>query len=288
MQKRNVLSSPRLTQLRRKRKRAFRIKFSIFFMAGVLVLVGLSFATRINKLNIDKVMVEGNKVVETEDLEQEIKNDLSGRYFWLFPRTNFLIYPKNKIRNDLANKFKRVKKVSFNVENFKTLHVSIEEYEGKYLWCGIVIPVLNNNVEQKCYFMDSGGYIFDEAPYFSGQVYFKFFGGINLQKEDPSGNYFAPEYFGKIITLKDNMEKMNLKPTSFWFESQDEVDISLAGEPSMSPRVIFKIDSDYQKLTENLQAAISTEPLQTELKDKFYSLQYIDLRFGNKVYYRFK
>jgi len=250
--------------------------------------VGLSFATRINKLNIDKVIVEGNKVVENKDLEQQIKNDLAGRYLWLFPKTNFLIYPKIKIRNDLTSKFKRVKRVSFNVENFKTLRVSIEEYEGKYLWCGKVIPVLNNNIGQECYFMDKAGYIFDAAPYFSGQVYFKFYGGMNSEKENPSGNYFAPEYFGRIITLKDNMEKMNLKPTAFWFESQDEVDISLAGEPSMSPRIIFKVDSDYQKLGENLQAAISTEPLQTELKNKFYLLQYIDLRFGNKVYYRFK
>jgi hypothetical protein len=56
----------------------------------------------------------------------------------------------------------------------------------------------------------------------------------------------------------------------------------------MGPEIIFKIDSDFQKIAENLQAAITTEPLQTDFKNKYSSLLYIDLRFGNKVYYKFR
>ena len=47
------------------------------------------------------------------------------------------------------------------------------------------------------------------------------------------------------------------------------------------------LDSDFEKLAENLQAALMTEPLQSDFKNKFSSLLYIDLRFGNKVYYKF-
>jgi nucleoside-diphosphate-sugar epimerase len=39
---------------------------------------------------------------------------------------------------------------------------------------------------------------------------------------------------------------------------------------------------------ENLDAAIDTEPLKSKLKNKFSSLEYIDLRYGNKVYDKFK
>ena len=56
----------------------------------------------------------------------------------------------------------------------------------------------------------------------------------------------------------------------------------------MGPEIIFKADSDFNQIIENLQSVLTTEPLQTEFKTKYSSLLYIDLRFGNKVYYKFK
>jgi len=56
----------------------------------------------------------------------------------------------------------------------------------------------------------------------------------------------------------------------------------------MGPEIIFKADSNFEKIIENLQSVLSTEPLQSDFKNKYSSLLYIDLRFGNKVYYKFK
>jgi cell division septal protein FtsQ len=117
--KHSVLNSPRLSELRRKRKRAFRLKVIIFLILFVAVITGLSFATRINKLNIDTVTIEGNKVIESKDIKQVIKNDLTGQYLWLFPKTNFVIYPKHKIKDDLMEKFKRIKTISLQLRILK-------------------------------------------------------------------------------------------------------------------------------------------------------------------------
>ena len=54
------------------------------------------------------------------------------------------------------------------------------------------------------------------------------------------------------------------------------------------PKIIFKINADFQNIAENLQAAINTEPLQSKFKNKYGTLQYIDLRFENKVYDKFQ
>ena len=153
-----------------------------------------------------------------------------------------------------------------------------------------MIPVLRDSInDNKCYFLDSDGYIFDKAPYFSGDVYFKFYGDSLLSNENPSGSYLMKDKFSKIIEFKNSIEKMNLKPTSFYLnENGEEGNFSLFGEPGISPKIIFKVDGDYEKLAENLQAAISVDPLKTNLKTKSSSLLYLDLRFGNKVYYKFK
>jgi hypothetical protein len=93
----------------------------------------------------------------------------------------------------------------------------------------------------------------------------------------------------KIVEFKNAIEKIGLKPTAFWWDESKKIgNFSLLGEPGSSPYIVFNMDSDYQKLAENLQAAISVEPLKGELKTKISSLLYLDLRFGNKVYYKFQ
>ena len=290
IKKRDVLSSPRLSQLKKKKKKYFRNKVIIILFIFMILIVGLSLASHIKKINIDSIEISGNKIIDTVDLKDLIQSDLNGHYFGFFSKTNFLIYPKNKIKNDLITKFKRIKDISIDINNFRTLNISITEREGKYLWCGNDLPIADNNSILNCYFLDSQGYIFDQAPYFSGEIYFKFYGTDNSIKNDPAGVYFLPEYFEKIISLKENIEKMGLKPTIFYLENSEDADIYLSSPNTLieRPKVTFKLNSDYEKLAENLEAAIKTEPLKSNLKNKYSSLQYIDLRFGNKVYYKFK
>lgn len=264
--KSNVLNSPRLLELKRKRRRVLEKKI-LFFLLGFLILVsGLVFVSRLEKLNISETNIIGNKVLDSKMIETVVKKDTQGYYLWLFPKTNFLLYPENQIRADLSNQFKIIKDVSLVINNIKTLEISLIEREAKYIWCGDNFPAEKN----QCYFMDNTGYIFDEAPYFSGNVYFKFFGKI--------------QYFDKLISLKENMEKMGLAPILVFYKDTGDVNINL----SSGAEIRFKSDSNFNKVAENLQTALSTEPLQTDFKKKYSLLLYIDLRFGNKVYYKFQ
>jgi hypothetical protein len=135
--------------------------------------------------------------------------------------------------------------------------------------------------------MDQKGYIFDEAPYFSGNVYFKFYGPNGGDPANPVGTYFLKDKFDEIAEFKDTLKEFGMNPADFWLDENGDANISLSSGPGTGPKIIFKIDSDYEKIAESLQAAITTEPLQTELTNKFSSLLYIDLRFGNNIYYKF-
>ena len=289
MRKKVVLNSPRLMELRRKKHKTARKKTIIFLIIIFIIVVAISFASRITAFNIDKIVISGNKIIETKDIESIVKNEIAGDYLWIFPKTNFLIYPKHQILNELNSKYKRLKSISINVDKFKTLEVSVSEYEGKYLWCGATIPAPTSSLKESCYFMDSSGYVFDQAPYFSGSIYFKFYGNGISKTGDPSGSYFMKSNFAKIIGFKNTIEKLDLKPTAFWTdENREEGNFAISGTPGVGPYIIFKINTDYEKLAENLQAAISTDPLRSDLKSKFNSLQYLDLRYDNKVYFKFK
>ena len=290
MANKKVLSSPRILELKKQKRKASSKKFIIFVVIFLIIFFSLAALSRISGFKIRTISILGNRIVETKDIESIVQNDLEGHYLFLFPKNNFLIYPKNKIKKDLAITYKRLKDISLDASNIKNISINVSEYDGKYLWCGNLIPALRSNLnDNKCYFLDDSGYIFDEAPYFSGKVYFKFYGSIEGDKI--IGNNYLPKNFNKIVAFKKNLEDVNLNPTNFWVTYHPEGDegtFSLSGEPVMSPYVIFNMDSDYAKIAENLQSALGVEPLRTDIQNKFSTLQYLDLRFGNKVYYKFK
>ena len=284
MKRKDVLHSPKLLELKKKRRQTFFNKILLSLIAFSAIFAGLVFVSRLDKLNIFEIEVIGNKVVETELIKEVVKNNLEGYYLWFLPKSNFLLLPKNKIKNELTVRFKRLKDISFDLGNTGVLSVSFSEREGKYIWCGENLPEAGaKSEESSCYFVDESGYVFDQAPYFSGEVYFKFFGPV-------SDSYFSPDLFEKIIVLKENLSNMGMKPTSLYIKNDGDMEIYLSSNkmPPDAPKIIFKDTFEAEKLSENLQAALATEPLQSDFKNKYSSLLYIDLRYGNKVYYKFQ
>lgn len=290
MKKRNVLNSPRLSALKKKRRRILQNKILVYVGIFLILFIGLIFIFRINKLNINTIIITGNKVIDTSSINEVVESNIQGNYFYFLPKSNFLLVPKNKIKNDLADKFKRLKDISFKVENTNTLSIALSEREGKYIWCGESIPEVEITIDEKpCYFTDQEGYIFDIAPYFSGDVYFRFFGPLGLNEtNNPMGSYFAPNIFTKLVSLKNILLDLNLKPVSMLVKNSGDVEIYLSSSGTNNPKIILKSDFDLGKLSENLQAALDTEPLKSNIKNKYSSLLYIDLRYGNKVYFKFK
>ncbi len=286
MQKRNVVNSPRLLELKNTRRRIFIRKVVIIVLGFLLILGSLVFISRIKQLNITSVETTGNKVIDSEAITEFINTEIKGKYLWLFPKTNILLYPKNKLQVNLGEKFKRLTDINLSMGKDKKLIVSVNEREPEYTWCGVVPP--QNDNKEICYFLDKEGYIFDEAPYFSGEVYFKFYGTTG--KENPAGVYLAKGYFDKLITFKNTLTNINLKPVILYIEDGEDLKIYLSrsGANILGPEIRVKKDADFQKMAENLKAALDTEPLLSKFKKEYSSLEYIDLRFGNKVYYKFK
>ena len=297
--KRNILNSPGLLELKKRRQRVILNKILIFLLGLAVIFISSVYISRLDSLNIKEIEIVGNKIVETEILKTALEQQITGKYLWLFPKTNILYYPQNAIKNELQNKFKRLQDINLSIKNYKTLKVSLSERIALYTWCGVKIPEVPeallvessiskaSGTNQKCYFMDEDGYVFDEAPYFSGDIYFKFYG--LLDTVNPLGSYFSKQNFKQLILFKDVLVGMKLKIAGLNIINNEDAEMIFLKEASSEtePKIIFKINADFQHIAENLQAAINTEPLKSKFKNKYRALQYIDLRFENKVYDKF-
>lgn len=280
--KRNALSSPRLKELKKRRRKVFVYKTLLSLFGVLIILFFLAYISRLPHLNITEIQIVDNKFIDGEEVQNVIWEEMAGKYIWLFPKTNILFYPQNNIKKSLQDKFKRIKNINLSIKNNQTLIISLTERDAKYIWCGDVPSIETEFIKEKCYFTDEFGYIFEEAPHFSGEVYFKFY-GISAE------SYFQKENFEKLVLFKDALINLKLKPTFLYINKEKEVEVYLS-KTNLSKyehKIIFNLNADIQNVIENITAALNTEPLKTDIKNKYSSLQYIDLRFGNKVYTKF-
>ncbi len=281
--KRNVLNSSKLDELKKKKQKVLKVKIIFLTCISVVIFVGLVILSRWEKLNIKNIVITGNVVVDTKDIEALVSEELAGKYLWLIPKTNFALYPKRSITASLEDKIKRLKDISINTKDPDTLEVAVGEREIKYTWCGDELPKEELGPEKGvCYFTDKNGYLFDVAPYFSGDVYFRFYGRMDA----PLGKYFYPENFSKFVFYKDSLEAMDFDVVSMNITDDGEAEVFLASKSKPAPKVIIKISLDQIKVMENLQSALDTD-FKNKLTTNYDKLRYIDLRFDNKVYYKF-
>jgi len=290
MRNKKILNSPRLLELKKRRRRAKEKKVAIALVILVLFITGLTYLSRINKLNIKNINITGNKVIDSNEIKSIVETKLEGKYLGLFPRTNLFLYPKNKIKNELETSIKRLYGISLTISNLNDLNIEVAERQALFTWCGEKPPDIFSSIEERCYFLDDTGYIFDEAPFFSAGVYFKFYGSVGSYEEHPYGKYFYSDVFKNLVLFIKTVEELKLKPETLFVDDKNDIQITLASSKSIAnkPKIFLKYDADFNKAIENLQAAISTDPLKSNIEKKYSSMLYIDLRYGNKVYFKFE
>ncbi len=291
---REVLKTPRTLELKRQRKLSQKKKIILIFFALVALIAGLSYLSKISPMRIRNIVISGNNVVTRDEIMSTVDQELEGNYFHLFSRQNFLIYPGKAIKKALLADHKRLLSASIDLQDPHTIKIAVSERGGSFLWCGFDFDMeKGENPDQDCYYMDDSGYIFSQAPYFSGNVFFKFFGtGLFANNLDPTGKqYLPPDDFRSLVSFIKSLPRNSITPYGIYLGPDGDYSIFISPLTPSLPlytKILFNKKNDLQKVNSNLSAALLTEPFATDFKSKFSKLLYIDLRFNNKVFYKFQ
>lgn len=287
--KRDIITSPRIVELQRARKKRNRIFFLVFFILFVGLIVGLSYLSSYHRVVISDIVVEGTHIIDSNDVKNKIKDDISGKYLYLFAKSNVFIYPKSYLEKDLKKTFPRIEKLSIKIEGLNNLKVVIGERTGSYMYCGANVPTEATNIGDNCYFINSDGYIFDKSPYFSGNIYFKFYIPIENQ-DDPLGQHVLdPANFRSMINFIDGLVDLGLDPVSVVMNDENNYFFNLRSRPDGGePQILFKKENEINTIFGNLSVAMKNKDFKNQIFSKYSTLLYIDLRFNNKVLYKFQ
>lgn len=262
------------------RRKARLIRTGIGVVVVLVLIGGAAWLSHIEGLEIQTITVSGHSVITEAEIRETVARTISGTYPLWFARDNIALYPANGVRAALHDAFPRIREVVLAREDMTTLAVSVTEREPHALWCGEnFIPI--DEITGACHFVDENGFIFAKAPDFTGTVFFRYFGAI--PDGEPLGTQFLPTNEFRNLTFFLETLESELKEPAFALSVIDGVEYEVRLENG--GMLLFKRNQDFGAVLQNTKAAFRSEAF--EENDRA-TLNYLDLRFGNKVYFKFE
>ncbi len=280
-------SSHRDEYLKRKRNRRI-LRYGILVFVVIFLVALASYVSHRPSVRISKVELSGGVLVTQDAVEQSSLLYVQGSYFWLFPKDNVFWYPHNKLEEYLKDTFKRIDTIDIHLKDFHTLAIDITERKPVATWCTgepEMQPSGNEgalSVETRmCYFIDQDGVLFSEAPYFSGDAYFKYYGSIS-----PTDNPIGMEYvasstkFAEMSDFVTKVKELSISPLYVIAKGDDEFSLVLYG----GGEIYFNARESLSVAGKNLEALLRTLDMATTTGN--LPVEYVDLRYGNKLFYK--
>ncbi len=259
---------------RRRQRRQAKIVIAICIL---LALVGLlSYVAHRPSLRISSIELSGGVLVTQDEIESKTNEFLKGSYFFLFPKNNAFLYPKAALAQYLGDNFKRIDTITLHLKNPHTLAIEITERKPFAIWC-------NGGEQDKCYFMDQNSTIFATAPDFSGDAYFKYYGLVAT--DTPIGiEYMASTTeFSTISDFVARVKNLGIRPQYLVAKDDGWFALVLAG----GGQIYFDLKESLSKTADKLALLLSSKELSISSSSNL-QIDYIDLRYGNKLFYKLK
>jgi len=259
-----------------RRRKILIAKLISAFIVIAGIVFSLAWLSRLDLLKINVIEVKGNETLDAAEIQEIVLDTTAGAYANLFSKSNIFIYPKKNIVKAISSSFKRVNTLEISSSGLHKIKITITERKPSYTWCTGTPQVQTKT----CYFIDSRGYVFSEAPTFSGHVYFSFYG--NMPPGDPVGSYFIDEgRFKNLDRIIAMLENNGIDPYALQVKDNGVYDVYL----NKGGRILFKEGQNISVLGSNIKSLIDQSDI---FGKKLPYIDYVDMRFGSKVFYKLK
>lgn len=263
-------------------KRRLLIILAAIFIA--LCYWGLYKILHLPYFQITNIEISGSNAFEQSSLREFLQNEITGDRWHLIPRSNILFFSTRGEEKRLEDFFPSLEAVSLH-KIFP--HGLKAVFSSRVLWAVYCKTDKTPNsggspdVSQgQCFYIDRGGTVFREAPKIEGNLILTF----KSDYIDPvlGEKIFSQELLGKLeTTIQIFKEKTGLVISNV--ELKENAPKDMWAKTNEGFVLILQRDDDPHRSAEIVKMV-----LDNEIKDKRTQLEYIDARFGNKVFYKYR
>lgn len=261
---------------RRKKIRRISLTKKLLALAVIAAIGGFVWALFFNAyFFVDNVIVNGAQRIDEYRIYNIIDQQLQKKRLLFFPQQNIFIFSKRKLKKEILYNFS-VNDLRVNKNLPRTLTVSFSEKIPAAIW----------SEQNRYYYIDADMTVLAEVE--GLQVNAAEFIALKNETDQP---LIRQSGLSKKVSLAKNYLLFCLALT----QKSKEQGIAIANtfdinEPEKTlrlritdgPAVYFNAESDWENQFEKLTVLLSEKLNPNDLK----KLEYIDLRFGDKVYYK--
>lgn len=259
-------------------RRRFPLRISIAaILFGLLIVAGgLVYTLRSPSLRISHVTIIGSVTLSEERVRSEISSRLQKNVFGFLPRASYPLVQESDLVAALQNAFPRIRHATVTKYFPDTLMVAVSERSVWGIFCN---DLAGGQEKVSCGYIDTDGFIFESAPHSVGSLILK----IRSDQKNivvPS-QAFDPAWVEKLILFRKKFaEALDISVVAY------ELSTHISGEIHAITSEGFAV---YLNQGDDIISRIETlrTVLAKEIQGKRNRLQYVDLRFGNKVFYKF-
>lgn len=258
------------SRLRQRRRRRRVVAVVAVVLAVAALLGGLVWLSHASFLKIKTVSIVGAETLSSTTLQALVKETLTGNYLFLFAKDNIFLYPKKHIEATLLTKNSTLKSVDIKASTFDTVLVTVVERQPKALWC-----------DGNCFLLDEDGVVYAVAPNSSDLHYISYVGSTTAQTVPRQ--FLTPKEFLALSALVEALAQKvtdDRLRTAMVDEHRDVRVRFMSGF-----EILFTLDEAAGDIFERFTLALTADPF---VSKKLSDFSYLDLRFGDKLYYKLK
>ncbi|HRY52619.1 MAG TPA: hypothetical protein P5089_02070 [Candidatus Portnoybacteria bacterium] len=261
--------------------------FALLALAGLLYLVFWSPFFKIKKWS-----VEGEGFTATAQAQELVNRMLQEKIWQVIPKDNLIVFSSKKIISQILADFPEAQSVKVDKDIFKGIKITIKGRQSAAIWCKSSADfifvgfqatstdsALSLPSSEQCFFADSEGLIFREAPAISGTFLPTFF-SQSQQDFSIGERAIASSTLLFSSQLKKQLRGMDIELLGFVDGASGSQE--LAAITNEGWVVYFNVNRSSSVQIKSLMALLESN----DIKSKRASLQYIDLRMSNKAYYK--
>lgn len=251
---------------KKKIKKPFWKKELFWIIFLIIILLSLIFYLLIfsNIFQLKHIEVSGNEKIEKESIISFVENKARKKIISLESNSIFLFLIEN-VQEETIKAFPRIKEIKICLRLPQTIKVFVIERNSLGRWC---------NKHEECYLIDNEGVLFEKIETSSNKMIL-----FRSKRKGQEGSKVLTKEELKIAMKIWEEIKNDFEILEFEFDSN-----TLTAETTKNGKLLFNLNNDIDSQLLKLKSVIN-EKLSKEKIDK---IDYIDLRFGDRVYFKTK
>ena len=269
---------------KKSRQHPYRLRLFFGLAAVAACALAATSIARMSTFQIQKITIRGLKSINENDVRREVERMLGGSYIrGLIPYRFLLAAPAQIIATDIKEQFPLIVDASITKEFPNQLTLALGEREFFAILCND--RKINNEIKQQektveCAYVDTNGIAYQRSPESAGFLITKI--STDAASIPVPSQAIERATVDRIIFLQRSLPPLVGSPVIdfelFWAIPHEIRAVSNEGV-----MFIFKRDDDFGNVFRVLKKV-----WEHEIGNVPKRIDYIDLRFGNKVFYKMR